>query len=131
MNCRWINVPQINDERGTLLFLEAERQVPFPIRRMYALVGVPKGTARGGHAHIALEQCFLAVTGSITMSLSDGRRREEFRLEGCSKMLYVGPMLWRDLTEFSDGAACIVLASEHFSESDYIREWASFEERVR
>jgi dTDP-4-dehydrorhamnose 3,5-epimerase-like enzyme len=130
MNYRWIDVPRVVDERGTLSFVEAERQVPFPVRRMYALVDVPATVLRGGHAHVALEQCFVAIKGSLTLSMTDGTDSAVVRMEGSSRMLYMGPMVWHELYEFSADAACVVLASDYFSEADYIRDRDAFARRA-
>jgi dTDP-4-dehydrorhamnose 3,5-epimerase-like enzyme len=131
MNTRWIDLPGIRDERGSLVFAEAERQVPFPVRRMYALLQVPAGAVRGGHAHVALEQCFVALAGGLTVSMWDGERHAVERLEGSTRMLYMGPMVWHELLDFSPDAVCVVLASDHFDEADYIRDREEFRRRAK
>jgi hypothetical protein len=126
MNHRWIDLPRVIDDRGTLVFAEAERQIPFAVKRAYWLVDAPPAATRGGHAHVALEQCLLALKGSLTLDLSDGDERVSLRLESCSRMVYVGPGLWRELRDFTPDAACLVFASAYYDEADYIRDWETF-----
>jgi len=126
--CRLIELEQHNDDRGHLSVVESELTTGFPIRRIYYLHNVRSGIARGGHAHQALEQLLIAAHGSFTVHLDDGERRAEYRLDDPGTGLYVGPMVWRDLTEFSPDAVCLVLASDHYDEADYYR---TYEEYMR
>ena len=131
-DCRRIALPRINDPRGNLTFLEGGRHVPFEIRRIYYLYDVPAGAARGGHAHRELEQVFIALGGGFDLLLDDGRgEKASYRLDSPSDALYVAPGLWRDLSNFSPGATCMVLASLPYDEADYIRDYATFLEAVR
>jgi dTDP-4-dehydrorhamnose 3,5-epimerase-like enzyme len=130
MTHRFIDLPNLGDERGRLMFAEAERHIPFVIRRVYALYGVHPEAARGAHAHRKLEQCFFALSGSFRIHLDDRRRQDSFILDNPARALYVGPMTWRNLTDFTPGAACLVLASEYFDEQDYIRNFDRFREEV-
>jgi dTDP-4-dehydrorhamnose 3,5-epimerase-like enzyme len=125
--CRMVDLPSVRSEGlGELSFIEAERHVPFDIRRVYYLYDVPAGGLRGGHAHVRLQQLLVAVSGSLDVVVNDGRSEARFRLLHRNQGLYLPRMVWRDLENFSGGAVCIVLASEHFDESDYIRSWDDF-----
>jgi hypothetical protein len=121
-----IQIPSIDDRRGSLCFLENNLSVPFKIKRIYYIFDVPSGTNRGGHAHKKLQQIFIALSGSFTINLKWGKLSKEYQLNNPKKGLYIGPMVWRKLYNFSSGAVCLVLASEKFSEKDYIRKYKIF-----
>lgn len=125
-HCRLIELPRFTDERGSLTFLESERHIPFRLERVYYFYDVPSGLERGGHAHKALEQLFVALSGSFRITLDDGRKTCTYTLSSPSTGLYVGPMIWRTLSDFSGGAVCCVFASLPFSEEDYIRDYSTF-----
>ena len=127
---RIIELPKISDPRGNLTFIEEAKHVPFVLKRVYYLYDVPGGESRGGHAHRALEQFIIAASGSFTVVLSDGRRRERFFLNRSYYGLYVPRMVWRELEDFSSGSICLVLASELFDEADYIRDYSEFQEAL-
>lgn len=129
--CRLIDLPRVEDSRGALTFIESVHHVPFEIKRVYYLYEVPEGQARGAHAHRALEQLFIAIAGSFEISVDDGHERQTTRLSSPHKGLYLPPMMWRDLGCFSGGAVCLVLASAPYDESDYIRDYAQFQEAMR
>ncbi|MCI4065613.1 FdtA/QdtA family cupin domain-containing protein [Micromonospora sp. R77] len=124
--CRLIDIEQHADDRGKLSVVEGETTVGFPIRRVYYLHGMRSGTERGGHAHRALEQLMIAAHGSFTVRLDDGFRQAEYRLDDPGTGLYVGPMVWRDLVGFSADGVCLVLASQHYDEADYYRNYDDF-----
>jgi hypothetical protein len=123
--CRLIDLEQHNDDRGRLSVVESWT-TGFPFQRAYFLHDLTGGVARGGHAHRVLEQLFVAAHGAFTVRLDDGFEQAEFRLDDPSTALYVGPMVWRDLTDFTPGGACMVLASHHYDESDYCRNYPDF-----
>ncbi|MBK8804703.1 MAG: WxcM-like domain-containing protein [Fibrobacteres bacterium] len=123
---RLIDLPIVHDPRGNLSFVESNEHIPFPIERVYYLYDVPGGAVRGGHAHRELHQLIIALSGSFDVILDDGDVREKFFLNRSWNGLYVPPMTWRELENFSSGAVCLVLASRHFSESDYIRDISQF-----
>ena len=123
---RLIDLPIVHDPRGNLSFVESNEHVPFPIERVYYLYDVPGGAVRGGHAHRELHQLIIALSGSFDVILDDGDTRAKFFLNRSWHGLYVPPMTWRELENFSSGAVCLVLASRHFAESDYIREIFQF-----
>ena len=124
--CKLISLPKIEDRRGNLSFAQSFDQVPFGISRVYFVYDVPGGSERGGHAHRELHQFIIAVSGSFDVALQDGTGGTVFSLNAPSKGLYVAPMVWRDLANFSSGAVCLVLASEKYDESDYIRDFSKF-----
>lgn len=125
-SCTIVDLPKINDPRGNLTFVEAGRHIPFDIRRVYYLYDVPGGAERGGHAHKALHQLIIAMSGSFDIHLDDGRARKTVHMSRSHYGLYVCPMTWRAIDNFSSGAVCMVLASDYYDESDYYREYDSF-----
>jgi hypothetical protein len=124
--CRIIDLPKINDPRGNLTFIEGGRHVPFEIKRVYYLYDVPGGAERGGHAHRALHQLIIAMSGSFDVILDDGKQKKRFHLNRSYFGLYVRPMIWRELDNFSSGSVCMVLASNFYDESDYYRIYDEF-----
>jgi hypothetical protein len=128
---RFIDLPVVLEPRGNLAFVEGGRQIPFEIERVYYLYDVPSGSMRAGHAHKALQQLLIPVAGSFDVILYDGRQRERVTLNRPSRGLLIGPMLWRELENFSSGSVCVVLASLRYDEDDYIRELADFEASAR
>lgn len=121
-----IDLPIVHDPRGNLSFVEANGHIPFPIERVYYLYDVPGGAVRGGHAHRELHQLVIALSGSFDVVLDDGEDRQKFFLNRSWYGLHIPPMTWRELENFSSGAVCLVLASRHFAESDYIRDLTQF-----
>lgn len=129
--CRIIEFPRITDARGNLTFIEGTRQVPFEIKRVYYLYDVPGGASRAGHAHKALHQVLIAMSGSFTVIVDDGTRRAEFRLNRSYFGLYVPPLVWREIEDFSSGSVCLAVVSDYYSEDDYYREYQEFLRAVR
>jgi hypothetical protein len=125
-DCRILDLPKINDPRGALTFIEGGRHVPFDIQRVYYLYDVPGGSDRGAHAHKSLHQFIVAMSGSFDVVLDDGDRKRRFHLNRSYFGLYVCPMMWRYLDNFSSGAVCMVLASTHFTPDDYVRDYDEF-----
>lgn len=123
---RIIHLPKVSDPRGNITFIEETRHVPFRIRRVYYLYDVPGGESRGGHAHQNLEQLLISASGSFDVAVDDGCKRTRFHLDRSFYGLYIPPMVWRELDNFSSGSLCLVLASEFFSEDDYIRDYSEF-----
>lgn len=124
--CRILNLPRISDPRGNLTFVEGGNHVPFGIERVYYLYDVPGGAERGGHAHKALQQLIIAMSGSFDVVLDDGERKKRVHLNRSYAGLYVCPMIWRELDNFSSGSVCMVLASNKYEESDYFRDYGEF-----
>jgi hypothetical protein len=129
--CRIIDLPKIGEPRGNLTFIESQRHIPFAIQRVYYLYDVPGGAERGGHAHKELHQLIIAMSGSFDVLLDDGRSKKRFHLNRSYYGLYVCPMIWRELDNFSSGSVCLVLASNLYDEADYYREYADFVSAVR
>ena len=129
--CKLIDLPKIADPRGNLTFIEGNKHIPFEIRRTYYLYDIPSGTKRGGHAHKELRQLFIAMSGSFDIVLDDGYAKEMLHLNRPYHGLYVGPMVWREMHNFSSGSVCLVLASALYDESDYYRDHDAFLQAVR
>ncbi len=121
-----IELPRINDHRGNLTFIESGRHIPFEIKRTYYLYDVPGGAARAGHGHKALHQLMIAMSGSFDITLDDGYEKKVIHLNRSYNGLYIPPMLWRDIDNFSSGAVCMVLASAFYDEGDYFRNYDDF-----
>lgn len=130
-DCRLIDLPRIQDPRGNLTFIEGLAHVDFDIQRVYYLYDVPGGSSRGGHAHKALRQLIVAMSGSFDVHLNDGRERKTIHLARSYVGLYVCPMIWREIDNFSSGSVCMVLASNKYDESDYYRDYQHFLEEGR
>lgn len=124
--CQLIELPKISDPRGNLTFVEAGRHIPFAIQRVYYLYDVPGGAERGGHAHRGLHQLIVAMSGSFDIHLDDGENKKTIHLNRSYNGLYVCPMIWREMDNFSSGAVCMVLASNFYDESDYYRDYNDF-----
>ena len=124
--CQIFDLPRINDPRGNLTFVESNRHIPFSIQRVYYLYDVPGGSERGGHAHKALHQLIIAMSGSFDIHLDDGYAKKSIHLNRSYNGLYVCPMIWREIDNFSSGAVCMVLASDYYDEQDYYRDYSAF-----
>lgn len=128
---QWAHFPPLGDDRGSLVALEAEKTVPFEIKRVYYIFATQQGVARGFHAHHNLKQVAVCVTGKCRMILDNGVTREEVWLDSPTKGLLIGDLVWREMHDFSEDCVLLVLASEHYDEADYIRDYATFIELVR
>ncbi len=124
--CQILELPKKHEPRGNLTFIEAGVHVPFDIQRVYYLYDVPGGSERGGHAHKQLHQFIVAMSGSFDIVLDDGQNKKRVHLNRSYNGLYVCPMIWRELDNFSSGSVCMVLASTKYDEADYFREYADF-----
>lgn len=124
--CKILELPKITDSRGNLSFVEGGIHIPFDIKRVYYLYDVPGGADRGSHAHKNLHQFIVSMSGSFDVVLDDGKEKKRFHLNRSYYGLYVCPMMWRELDNFSSGSVCMVLASEHYDEADYMRNYEEF-----
>lgn len=128
--CKTIELPRIHDPRGNLTFIEGGRHVLFDIKRVYYLYDVPGGAERGGHAHKELQQLIVAMSGSFDIHLDDGQDKKVVHMNRSYYGLYVCPMIWREIDNFSSGAVCMVLASNYFEEDDYYRDYEIFKSDI-
>ena len=124
--CSVISLPKISDPRGNLTSIEGGHHGPFDIQRVYYLYDVPGGAERGGHAHKGLHQLIIAMSGSFDVVLDDGFNKKRVHLSRSYNGLYVCPMIWRELDNFSSGSVCMVLASNRYDEEDYFRNYGEF-----
>src|SRR4029077_8732096 len=123
---KFIDLPRVNDPRGNLTFIEGGRHVPFEIKRVYHLYDAPGGAERGGHAHKKTHEFIVAMSGSFDAILDDGTEKKRFHMNRSYFGLYVPPMIWRELDNFSSGSVCMVLASNFYDEADYHRSYEEF-----
>jgi hypothetical protein len=130
-DCGLRDLPKMADARGNLSFIESGRHVPFEVQRVYYLYDVPGGTDRGAHAYRKLQHFIVALAGSFDVLLDDGAKSRRFKLSRAYFGLYVCPMIWRRLDNFSSGAVCMVLASEHYDPEDCIDEYEDFRRLLR
>ncbi|MDX1774727.1 WxcM-like protein [Oceanihabitans sediminis] len=121
-----IDIPKIEDNRGNLAVIEKEC-IPYPIKRVYYLYDVPSDAYRGGHAHKEQVEFLVALSGSFTVTLDDSVNKKSVVLKKPNKGLLIPTGIWRELEDFSSGSVCLVLASDVFSEADYIREYKDFQ----
>jgi dTDP-4-dehydrorhamnose 3,5-epimerase-like enzyme len=121
-----INFEVKGDERGSLIALESNKNIPFEIKRVYYIYGTKKGVRRGFHAHKNLRQVAVCVSGSCKFLLDDGENKEIILLDSPDKGLFIDKMIWREMFDFSDDCVLMVLASDYYDESDYIRNYEEF-----
>lgn len=124
--CQLIELPKITDARGNLTFVEQQRHVPFDIKRVFFLYDVPTAADRGAHAHREHHQFLICLSGSFDVEVDDGVCRRTVHLNRPWKGLHVPPMIWAAEKNFDPGSVCLVLASDLFAESDYIRNYGDF-----
>lgn len=125
MNYKIIDIPKINNKNGNIGVIE-NSTIPFDVKRVYYLFDIPSGSRRGGHAHKKLKQVLIAISGSFDVVLKDGKSKETITLNRPDKGLLIENNIWRELENFSSGSVCLVLASEEFSEDDYIRNYKEY-----
>ncbi len=124
--CKLVDLPKINDPRGNLTFIEGGRHVPFEIKRVFYLYDVPGGADRGGHALKCCHQFLIAMSGSFDVIAYDGKEKQRFHLNRSYNGLYLPPMIWREMDNFSSGSVCLALASELYDANDYYRDYNEF-----
>ena len=125
-DCTMIELSKHHRPQGNITVVENGKDVLFDVKRAYYLYDVPGGESRGGHAHKALSQLIIAVSGSFTVTLDDGKIKRTFILNRPYQALYVVPGIWRTLDDFSSGSVCLVLASEKYDSEDYLRNYDEF-----
>lgn len=124
--CRTIALPRIDSPAGAITPVEGGTEIPFDIERVFFLYDVVAGAERGGHAHRLLEQVYVAAMGSFKVVLDDGHERRTVALNQPHVGLYIPTMVWSELIDFASGTIAIVLASLHYDESEYVRDYANF-----
>jgi hypothetical protein len=125
-----LELPKIADQRGNLTFVESGRHIPFAIKRVFYLYDVPGGETRAGHALKSCHQFIIAMSGSFDVILDNGVRKKRYHLNRGYYGLYVPPLIWREIDNFSTNSVCLVMASEFYQESDYFRSYAEFKKIV-
>ncbi len=125
-DCVILPLNKIHNRAGNITIVEGKNNVPFDVKRVYYLYDIPGGEDRGGHAHKELRQLIVAAGGSFDVMLDDGFNKKIVTLNRPDYGLLVVPGIWRELVEFSSGAICLVLASEKYTETDYIRDYTTF-----
>ena len=125
-DCTIIELDKHHSDKGNLSVVANHQTIPFDVRRVYYLYDIPGGENRGAHAHKDLRQLIIAASGSFSVTLDDGKVKRTFFLNRPHQGLLVVPGIWRDLTDFSSGSVCLVLASSHYDEKDYIRNYSEF-----
>jgi hypothetical protein len=123
---KMIDLPKVTDPRGNLTFIEGCKHIPFEMKRVFYLYDVPGGASRAGHALKTCHQFIIATLGSFDVILDDGAQRQRFHLNRSYYGLYVPPLIWREIDNFSSGSVCLVLASDFYNEADYYRDYAEF-----
>lgn len=125
-NCRMVSFRTFGGEWGNLNAIEGGQDVPFDVRRVYYITQVPAGVTRGFHSHRKLEQVLLCPNGSVSIRVKTPFEEEVVPLNDPSQGLYIGHMVWREMFDFTPGAVLLVLASEHYTEDDYIRDYSQY-----
>ncbi|WP_066632182.1 sugar 3,4-ketoisomerase [Labilibacter marinus] len=129
-DCKIITLPKIPSEKGSLSFAEAEGIIPFDIKRVYFTYDIPAGAERGGHAHKNLSQLIVAASGSFNIIINDGKKEKTIFLNNPRNGLIIHSGIWREINEFSSGSIVLVIASELYSEDDYIRDFIKFKNSI-
>ena len=130
-HCRLINLPKISDSRGSLIPIESLTTIPFEIKRIYYIFNVPENSNRGSHAHAKLQQLFIPISGSFDVIINDGYTTKKIHLSNPEIGLYICPMIWRELENFSSNAVCLVLASLNYDTNDYYRNFETYQRDVK
>lgn len=125
-DCKLIDLPKIQDPRGNLTFIEGGRHVPFEVKRVFYLYDVPGGAERGGHALKKCRQFLIAMSGSFDVILDNGTGKKRIHLNRSYHGLYIPPMIWREMDNFSSGSVCLALASIAYDANDYYRDYDEY-----
>jgi hypothetical protein len=128
-DCSIIHFPKIQNRAGNITPIQNNIEAPFKIKRVYYLYDVPGGESRGAHAHKELEQLIIAASGSFDVTIDDGKNKKTISLNRPNFGLHLKPGMWRELSNFSSGSICLVLASLLYDEADYIRDYDEFLKR--
>ncbi len=125
-DCKLIELPKVADHRGNLTFIEQQKHVPFEVRRVFYVYDIPSGQDRGAHAHRALHQFVVCLSGSLDVRLDDGRERRTVHLNRPWLGLHVPPMIWASEGNFDPGTVYLILASDYYDPDDYYRDYEVF-----
>jgi len=125
-----VDLKRLGDGRGSLVAIESNNTIPFPLNRVYYIYGTDSNVARGFHAHKALKQMAVCVAGKCIMHLDDGNKKEEVVMESPTQGVLIEPMVWHEMHSFSEDCVLLVLASAHYDESDYIRDYDDFQRQA-
>lgn len=128
---RLIELKVHGDDRGSLIALEKEHNIPFDVKRVFYIYDTKRGTPRGQHANIESEQMLICVSGSCKIKVDNGREKEIFELNTPEQALYTGKMVWREMYDFSQGCVLMVIASQYYDSEEYIRDYNKFIEMVK
>jgi dTDP-4-dehydrorhamnose 3,5-epimerase-like enzyme len=123
-----LNFPKVTDNRGSLTYINNLKQIPFEIKRVFMVSGVPQGLSRGGHAHKILQEVLIPISGHFCVELNDGDNCSEVYLSEDDAGILIPPSSWRVVTKYSPGAICLSLCSEEFDASDYLHDWKEFKD---
>ena len=126
-----IEIPKISDYRGNLSFISYGNPIPFEIKNVFYIYDIPSGTQRGGHAHKKLEQILIPLSGSFDVIVKDTKNESVIHLNRPNRGLYIGPLIWREMKNFSSGSVCLVVASLKYDEKDYLRDFTEFIRYIR
>lgn len=122
-NCGLMKMKCFKDKYGSLVPIEANKDIPFEIKRIYYISNVKENVTRGFHSHRKLHQLLICVNGSVKIRVKNPKEEEIYELNNSSEGLYIGTMIWREMYDFSEDAVLLVLASEVYDENDYIRNY--------
>jgi hypothetical protein len=125
-DCNIIHFPRIENRSGNITAVENGIEVPFDVKRIYYLYDIPGGKDRGAHAHKALQQVIIAASGSFDITIDDGKNKKTVHLSRPYFGLHVLPGMWRNISNFSSGAICLVISSECYDSGDYLRTYDDF-----
>jgi hypothetical protein len=125
-DCNIIHLPRIHNRAGNITPVQNQIEIPFDIKRIFYLYDIPGGESRGAHGHYKLEQFIIAASGSFDVTLDDGHNKKTVQLNRPYFGLHIRPMIWCDISNFSSGAICLVLSSNVYDETDYIRNYDTF-----
>ncbi|MEI6949507.1 FdtA/QdtA family cupin domain-containing protein [Paraflavisolibacter sp. H34] len=125
-DCHILHLPKIHNRAGNITPVQNSIEIPFDVKRIYYLYDIPGGESRGAHAHKNLEQVIIAASGSFDITIDDGRNKKTVNLNRPYMGLHIKPGMWRDLSNFSSGAICLVLASHSYDPADYLRDYQEF-----
>lgn len=130
-NCSLIKFRDITDKYGHLTPIESKKDIPFEVKRIYYISQVEKGVTRGFHSHKKLHQILICLNGSLKIRVRNPNEEEVIELNNTSVGLYIGPLIWREMFDFSEGSVLLVLASEYYDEDDYIRNYDFYIEEAK